>query len=114
MLFLHGACVQDRASARRLHEEAGLHFYECYVNTPISVCEKRDVKGLYKKAREGKIKGKLRKDLVRALAYMRTSDSVLISCMGNVSEPIRKQEWVEVIIAMQLLSPITCNVLQAC
>lgn len=28
-----------------------------YVNTPLSVCESRDVKGLYKKAREGSIQG---------------------------------------------------------
>jgi len=63
-------CVQDRASARRLHEEAGLHFYECYVNTPIDVCEKRDVKGLYKKAREGKIKGELRAEWESKLVYM--------------------------------------------
>jgi len=48
---------KDRDSARKLHEDAGLKFYECYVNTSIDVCEKRDVKGLYKKAREGKIKG---------------------------------------------------------
>ena len=51
------ACVQDRANARELHEESGLKFYECFVNTPLDVCEQRDVKGLYKKAREGKIKG---------------------------------------------------------
>ncbi|RME60610.1 MAG: adenylyl-sulfate kinase, partial [Candidatus Dadabacteria bacterium] len=31
-------------------------FLEVYVNTPLEVCEKRDPKGLYKKAREGKIK----------------------------------------------------------
>lgn len=31
-------------------------FLEVYINTPLEVCEKRDVKGLYKKAREGKIK----------------------------------------------------------
>ena len=30
-------------------------FIEIYVSTPIAECEKRDVKGLYKKAREGKI-----------------------------------------------------------
>lgn len=29
---------------------------EVYVNAPLKVCENRDVKGLYKKAREGKIK----------------------------------------------------------
>jgi adenylylsulfate kinase len=32
------------------------HFVEVFVDTPLSVCESRDVKGLYQKAREGKIK----------------------------------------------------------
>ena len=32
-------------------------FVEVYVNSPLCVCEKRDVKGLYKKARAGEIKG---------------------------------------------------------
>lgn len=32
------------------------NFIEVFVNTPIEVCEERDIKGLYKKAREGKIK----------------------------------------------------------
>jgi len=31
-------------------------FYEIYVNTSIEECEKRDVKGLYAKARKGEIK----------------------------------------------------------
>lgn len=31
-------------------------FFEVFVNTPIEVCEKRDVKGLYAKARKGEIK----------------------------------------------------------
>lgn len=31
-------------------------FIEIYLNAPLEVCEQRDVKGLYKKAREGKIK----------------------------------------------------------
>ena len=31
------------------------NFVEIYISTPLSECEKRDVKGLYKKAREGKI-----------------------------------------------------------
>jgi hypothetical protein len=29
------------------------------VDTPLNVCEQRDVKGLYKKARQGSIKGRL-------------------------------------------------------
>ena len=32
-------------------------FIEVYINTPLEVCEARDVKGLYKKARSGEIKG---------------------------------------------------------
>ncbi|XP_055877503.1 bifunctional 3'-phosphoadenosine 5'-phosphosulfate synthase-like isoform X2 [Biomphalaria glabrata] len=47
----------DRDNARELHEKAGLRFFECYVDTPIEICEKRDTKGLYKKARAGLIKG---------------------------------------------------------
>lgn len=31
-------------------------FLEVYVSTPLEVCEQRDVKGLYAKAREGKVK----------------------------------------------------------
>jgi adenylylsulfate kinase len=44
-----------RTSRAREREEIG-RFVEVYVNTPIDVCEERDVKGLYKKARAGEIK----------------------------------------------------------
>lgn len=43
--------------ARRIHKEADLPFFEVFVDAPLSVCEERDVKGLYKKARAGQIKG---------------------------------------------------------
>jgi bifunctional enzyme CysN/CysC len=43
----------DREMAREL---IGINdFLEIYVNTPLTVCEQRDVKGLYKKARQGEI-----------------------------------------------------------
>merc|ERR1719220_2015462 len=48
---------KDRDRARKVHEEAGLTFCETFVDTPINECERRDVKGLYKKARAGSIKG---------------------------------------------------------
>ncbi len=32
-------------------------YFEIFINTPLEACEKRDVKGLYKKARAGEIKG---------------------------------------------------------
>ncbi len=47
----------DRARARAVHDEAGLPFLEVFVDTPIEVCEQRDPKGLYSKARAGEITG---------------------------------------------------------
>ena len=43
----------DRQKAREIIGEDS--FIEIYVSTPLEECEKRDVKGLYKKARQGKI-----------------------------------------------------------
>ena len=51
---------KDRDFCRVLHNEArpsALPFIEIFVDTPLDVCEKRDPKGLYKKARAGEIKG---------------------------------------------------------
>jgi sulfate adenylyltransferase len=45
----------DRRVVRELIGQYG-GFIEVYVNTPVSVCEARDVKGLYAKARQGIIK----------------------------------------------------------
>ena len=48
---------KDRDLARSLHIESGLPFVEIFVDTPIDVCEARDPKGLYQKARRGELKG---------------------------------------------------------
>lgn len=45
----------DRDRARKLHDEAGIPFIEVFVDTQLEECEKRDPKGLYKKARAGEI-----------------------------------------------------------
>ncbi|MBN04258.1 sulfate adenylyltransferase subunit CysN [Ponticaulis sp.] len=44
----------ERRMARNMVEDG--EFVEVFVNTPLNVAEQRDVKGLYKRAREGKIK----------------------------------------------------------
>lgn len=46
-----------RERARTLHQTAGLPFLEVYVDTPIEVCERRDPKGLYSRARAGDLRG---------------------------------------------------------
>uniref|UniRef100_A0A4W4H5Y1 Uncharacterized protein n=1 Tax=Electrophorus electricus TaxID=8005 RepID=A0A4W4H5Y1_ELEEL len=48
---------RDRLNARKIHEAAGLPFFEVFVDAPLDVCEQRDVKGLYKRARAGEIRG---------------------------------------------------------
>jgi bifunctional enzyme CysN/CysC len=47
----------DRDQVRALHVEADLPFIEVFVDTPIELCEQRDPKGLYAKARAGEITG---------------------------------------------------------
>ncbi|XP_047526531.1 bifunctional 3'-phosphoadenosine 5'-phosphosulfate synthase isoform X1 [Vanessa atalanta] len=49
--------AEDREVARRTHTDSDLPFFEVFIDTPLEICEQRDTKGLYKKAREGQIKG---------------------------------------------------------
>ena len=48
----------DRDAARKWITDAGdaTDFIEVFVDTPLQICEQRDPKGLYKKARSGEIK----------------------------------------------------------
>jgi adenylyl-sulfate kinase len=45
----------DRDRVRARHEETGLRFLEVFVDTPLEICERRDPKGLYVKARAGEL-----------------------------------------------------------
>jgi bifunctional enzyme CysN/CysC len=47
----------DRRLAREIALQAGAEFVEIFVNAPLAVCEERDPKGLYEKARSGRLKG---------------------------------------------------------
>jgi sulfate adenylyltransferase len=47
------ACARDQVRAM----SGGERFIEVFVDTPIDVCEKRDVKGMYTMAKQGRIKG---------------------------------------------------------
>lgn len=76
----------DRDQARASHDTDKLSFLEVFVDTPIDVCEERDPKGLYKKARAGELKGftgiddpyeePLKPDLVLTPATMSVEQSV--------------------------------------
>ena len=65
LLLKHGvaSCVslvspyrENRSSAREI-VGSGEQFAECYVKCSLEECERRDVKGMYAKARAGQIKG---------------------------------------------------------
>lgn len=46
-----------RATRNEVRKMVGENFIEIFVDTPIEVCEQRDVKGLYARARRGQITG---------------------------------------------------------
>lgn len=57
-VFVVVSAISPYAAIRQeVRERIGEDFLEIFVNAPLSVCEGRDVKGLYKRARAGEIKG---------------------------------------------------------
>jgi bifunctional enzyme CysN/CysC len=46
-----------RDRVRTIHADAGLPFLEVFVDTELAICESRDPKGLYRRARAGEITG---------------------------------------------------------
>jgi bifunctional enzyme CysN/CysC len=47
--------AEGRAAVRRRHATSGMPFVEVHVATPLEVCEQRDPKGLYARARRGEV-----------------------------------------------------------
>jgi len=76
----------ERQMARRLFADS--EFVEIFVDTPLSECEKRDVKGLYAKARRGELKNFTGIDSV----YERPEcpDLVLDTCSYSVEECVEQ------------------------
>ncbi len=56
VIVLVSAISPYRDVRQEVRQKIGSNFIEVYVNAPLSTCENRDVKGLYKKARQGEIK----------------------------------------------------------
>jgi len=46
---------KDRANARAIAAASGCDFFEVFIDAPLEVCEARDPKGLYRRARAGEI-----------------------------------------------------------
>jgi adenylylsulfate kinase len=56
VIVLVAAIAPYRAIRREIRANSS-NFVEVYINAPLDVCEQRDVKGLYRKARNGEIQG---------------------------------------------------------
>jgi adenylylsulfate kinase len=100
-LFAESGCIaltafispyrKDRDLARQIHEsarEGSLPFLEIFVDTPLEVCEQRDPKGLYKKARAGQLKGFTGIDdpyepPSKPELVLRTAESTIEDCVGK-------------------------------
>ena len=78
---------KDREIVKRLVEKD--EFIEVFVDTPLDICEKRDPKGLYLKAREGKIPNftgvsSVYEAPLNPQIHLRTVDKSVEECVGEV------------------------------
>ena len=48
--------TRDRRMVREIHQNSELPFIEVFLDTPLEICEERDPKHLYERARRGEIK----------------------------------------------------------
>ncbi|MEV6516834.1 adenylyl-sulfate kinase [Micromonospora chalcea] len=89
-----------RATAREMAEAAGAGFLLVHVATPLEVCEQRDRKGLYARARAGLLTGMTGIDdpyeePTDAEIVVDTSDLSVEEAIGRVMEHLTETGWVE-------------------
>jgi sulfate adenylyltransferase len=89
-----------RAAARNLARLAGAGFALVYVSTPLEVCEARDRKGLYAKARDGKIPHMTGVDdpyevPTDADLVIDTTDKSIDDAIGEVVEHLVVEGWLD-------------------
>src|SRR3954470_6303864 len=83
----------DRELARKIAPEG--KFVEVYLNVPIEVCEQRDPKGLYAKARSGQIKeftgiSAPYEPPLKPELELRTDKTALPECIGAILERLKQ------------------------
>ena len=103
-LFMNGGIIticsfispteEIRALAKSIIGEE--YFFEVYINAPFEVCEQRDVKGLYKKARNGEIKNFTGLDApfegpMNPAVEVRTDLKSLEECKDEILKEIHKR-----------------------
>ncbi|HYN97526.1 MAG TPA: adenylyl-sulfate kinase [Pilimelia sp.] len=92
--------ARARATARAMAQAAGAGFLLVWVNTPLEVCERRDRKGLYAKARAGQLTGMTGIDdpyeePTDADLILDTTDVTVDEAAGQVLAYLTEHGWVE-------------------
>lgn len=87
--------IASRDMARKIIGEAD--FKEIYINTPLYICEERDVKGLYAKARKGEIKNFTGIDSPyeapeRPALDLETAEKSVEECVGEIFEFLKSEK----------------------
>ncbi|MDP2562122.1 adenylyl-sulfate kinase [Psychrobium sp. 1_MG-2023] len=87
----------DRALAKAKLEDG--EFIEVFIDTPISICEQRDPKGLYKKARAGEIKDFTGVDSTYDVpefpqVHVKTAEQSIEQCAVQIVNFLMKQGFV--------------------
>jgi len=91
--------ASDRTMAANLLEQG--EFIEVYIDTPIEVCEQRDPKGLYKKARAGEIKDFTGIDSTYDVPksptiHVKTAEKSVKECAQQVVEHLVKHGFISI------------------
>lgn len=89
-----------RSQARKIHDKRDIIFLECYIDTPLEECERRDVKGLYKKCRNGELKNFTGIDSPYEVPenpelVIRTLDLKVEECINKIISLLEKRECIE-------------------
>ncbi len=90
--------ASDRAQARAKLTEG--EFIEVYIDTPITICEQRDPKGLYKKARAGEIKDFTGIDSsydvpIAPQIHVKTAEQSIIQCAEQIVGYLMTQGYIK-------------------
>nr|WP_239133285.1 adenylyl-sulfate kinase [Rugosimonospora africana] len=89
-----------RAAARQMAEDAGAGFVLVHVATPLAICEARDRKGLYAKARAGKLTGMTGVDdpyeePTDADLVLDTSELTVESAVDSLLDHLARAGWID-------------------
>lgn len=90
--------TEDRQQVRDLMQEG--QFLEVFIDTPLEVCEQRDPKGLYQKARAGEIKHFTGIDSeyqapVEPEIHVKTANKSIEECAEQVVEQLAQRGYLQ-------------------